>query len=297
MVAAPGSPGERGATAAVEAEWLKSKGVSNIDDLEADNEPQLLALQEHHQLVVLVEMCQAQRPSKLGSLKGTHEKYEEEFMRLEATVALLAGDGAVEVIKWEPSMPPFPGSGSSSALPLPPPVTAGAAHGRRSRPQSAGAASRAPSRPQSAAPGLRAYMGANGPTSERLGPRIGAFEVCYKLVNTRSGQQYGPVPVFSKISSGKWPGEPAILVKRVQEHLQGFLARDTGNNLMFQHARELASQEQRQRPGSARPKPVLQSAADLPEPEPPGAQDAPAPSAADACDDSAAAAAPPPPEG
>jgi hypothetical protein len=169
-------------------------------------------------------------------------------MRLEATVALLAGDGAVEVIKWEPSMPPFPGSGSSSALPPPPPVTAGAAHGRRSRPQSAGAASRAPSRPQSAAPGLRAYMGANGPTSERLGPRIGAFEVCYKLVNTRSGQQYGPVPVFSKISSGKWPGEPAILVKRVQEHLQGFLARDTGNNLMFQHVRAPPACAPRRRP-------------------------------------------------
>ena len=56
----------------------------------------LYELQPHHNLVVIVEMCQAQRPSKLGSLKGSHAKYEEEFSRLEATMSTLAGNGSVE---------------------------------------------------------------------------------------------------------------------------------------------------------------------------------------------------------
>ena len=77
--------------------------------------------------------------------------------------------------------------------------------------------------------------------SERSGPRIGAFEVSYKLVNTTSGRQYGPVEIFSKIQTGHWPGAASKLVKRVQERLQGFLAADVGAGALFQHVRGLAS--------------------------------------------------------
>lgn len=259
MVAAPSSSSPVSRATAIES-VLKSKGLQTLDDLEDPEEPLLLQLQAHHNLVVMVEMCQAQRPSKLGSLKGSHEKYEEEFTRLEQTLGTIAGEGSVEFIKWEPGMPAMP---SSSSVPPPP-----ANSGRRSRPQSAGTV-RSGSRPQSAAVGsqnaqLRAYMGMQA--SERLAPRIGAFEVCYKLVNTQSGQQYGPVEVFSKIASGHWPGPPSLLVKRVQEELQGFLRRDMGNGMLFQHAQTLAKEaKETARPG----RPVLQQAEDLPDPEPP----------------------------
>ena len=208
---------------------MKSKGLSMIDDLDAEEEP-LLQLQQHHELVIIVELCEATRPSKLGSLKGSHAKYEEEFSRLEGELsAALAGDGSIRMEKWAPGMqnavpqnlgPPLPPSSSS----------------RPSRPQSAGA-SRMSSRPQSAASrpsaGLRAMGLADG--SERSGPRIGAFEVSYKLVNTTSGRQYGPVEIFSKIQTGRWPGAGSLLVKRVQERLQGFLAADVGAGMLFQH--------------------------------------------------------------
>lgn len=264
--AAPSSPISR--ATAVES-VLKSKGIHTLDDLEAEEKPKELQLAAHHNLVVLVEMCQAQRPSKLGSLKGSHAKYEDELSRLEQTLQELAGDGTVEVIKWEPGMPAWPGTGSSCAAQ---PAGGVGAHGRRSRPQSAGAASR--SRPQSAGVAnstrLQA-MGLYAGSSERLAPRIGAFEVCYKLVNTQSGMQYGPVEIFSKIASGCWPGAPAILLRRVQEQLQGFLQQDLGHGMLFQHAQQLAKADSEER---RRPKTNLQQAEDLPDLEPP-----PAPSA------------------
>ena len=208
---------------------MKSKGLNMIDDLDAEEEP-LLELQQHHELVIIVELCEATRPSKLGSLKGSHAKYEEEFSRLEGELsAALAGAGSIRMEKWAPGM--------QNAVPQnlgpPPPASSSS---RPSRPQSAGA-SRMSSRPQSAASrpsaGLRAMGLADG--SERSGPRIGAFEVSYKLVNTTSGRQYGPVEIFSKIQTGHWPGAASKLVKRVQERLQGFLAADVGAGMLFQH--------------------------------------------------------------
>ena len=231
MVAAPSSPISQ--SLALEMQ-LKSKGIRTLDDLDAPEEEPLLQLQGHHNLVFIVELCQAQRPSKLGSLKGSHEKYMDEFSRLQNTVSELNGDGTVEVIQWEAGMPIVP---SSSSMP-PPPAEGG---GRRSRPQSAGPGRGLSSRPQSAAANsqnarLRAYMGLSNP-QERLAPRIGAFEVSYKLVNTQSGSQYGPVEIFSKIASGHWPGSPSLILKRVQEQLQGFLQRDLGAGMLYQHVR------------------------------------------------------------
>jgi len=274
---------------------LKSKGLQTLDDLDGPEEDPLLKLQPHHSLVFIVELCEAQRPSKLGSLKGSHEKYLDELSRLEQTVELLRGDGAVEVIRWEPGMPVVPSSSSSMPQQTGGAVMAGAtpSGGRRSRPQSAGV-SRAASRPQSAAAGsqnarLRAYLGVADP-SERLAPRIGAFEVSYKLVNTQSGQQYGPVEIFSKIRTGTWPGSPSLLLKRVHEQLQGFLQIDMGAGMLFQHAQALAKEAKADARGA---KPVLQSAADLPDD---AGNDAPAPdlAPAPAAQPAAAPAEPPP---
>ena len=95
----------------------------------------------------------------------------------------------------------------------------------------------------------------------RLAPRIGAFEVCYKLVNTQSGQQYGPVEVFSKIGCGHWPGAPNIIIKRVQEQLQAFLQKDLGAGMIYQHVRD-ATHARTQQPHSLHLLFFLSSSAD-----------------------------------
>ena len=82
---------------------LKSRGILNLDDLDAA--PQLLTLQAHHELVVIVELCEAQRPSKLGSLGGSHAKYEDTYNNLESWLSGLAGNGSVRLQKWEAGMP------------------------------------------------------------------------------------------------------------------------------------------------------------------------------------------------
>ena len=74
---------------------------------------------------------------------------------------------------------------------------------------------------------LGRQLGLSGPPSgERAAPRIGAFEVSYKLVNTSSNRIYGPVHIFSKLETGHWPGSAARLQNKVQETLQQFLKGD-----------------------------------------------------------------------
>lgn len=250
------------------AALVKSKGnVHTLDDLglEDPQEPELLKLKAHHKLIFVVELCEAKRPGV--SLKGSHEKYEEQFQRLESGVtAELSGTegGVVEVIRWEPGMPMVP---SSSSIPQPPqPTGMGAAGGGRSRPQSAGAARPCISRPQSAASTshnarLRAQLGLHS-GEPPAAPRIGAFEVSYKLLNTTSGQQYGPVEVFSKIATQTWPGDLTLIINRVQQQLQGFLQRDLGAGFIYQHVQGEAK-------AKAEAKPKLRSAEELPDPDPP----------------------------
>jgi len=203
---------------------LKTKGVNNIDDLD-DVEP-LLELQGHHELIVIVEMCEAERPSRLGSLKGSHRRYEEEYGKLEESFQELSGSGVVVFQRWEPPT-------MTTQLPIlsrPP-----------SRPQSAGTV-RTPSRPQSAAmqpPRLRAELGLTT-SPERSQPRIGAFEVSIKLINKTSGVMYGSVEIFSKIKGGRWPGK---LLKRAQEHLQPWLKADIGNHIIYGHVQSEISRD------------------------------------------------------
>ena len=82
---------------------------------------------------------------------------------------------------------------------------------------------------------LQGYLAPGSRPGERVGPRIGAFEVSYRLVNTKSGKAYpqaGPQLIYSKIATGKWPSEHSKLVQRVQEQLQTFLNLDLGNNAL-----------------------------------------------------------------
>lgn len=260
MVAENSSPGAGASEAAVREQYLRSKGLCNLTDLD-DAEEALLQLQGHHELVVVVEMCEAQRPSKLGSLKGTHEKYEEEYNKLQETFAELSGDGAIRYEKWQPGMA-TPVEGSSLAQSAP--FEAGA--GRSSRPQSA-STTRPRSRPQSAAQGerlRRQLLGVGAPAGDRVQPRIGAFEVSFKLVNTQSGRIYGPIEVFSKISTGHWPGTASKLVQRVQKDLQVFLTRDLGHGMLHQHVQAQVKQQQQQQPERTGPdRPNVMMAATL----------------------------------
>jgi len=125
--------------------------------------------------------------------------------------------------------------------------------------------------------------GGAGLLSERSQPRLGAFEVSFKLVNTESRQTYGPVQIFSKISTGHWPGAPAKLIKRAQESLQPYLAKDMGAGLLFQHARAEVTREQESSPprrgkeNTEAPRSAPLYASDLPDdrPEPPAAPASP----------------------
>ena len=128
--------------------------------------------------------------------------------------------------------------------------------GRSSRPQSA-STTRPRSRPQSAAQGerLRRQLGL-GSATDRSQPRIGAFEVSFRLVNTQSHKIYGPVEVFSKISTGHWPGTASKLVQRVQKDLQVFLTKDLGHGMLHQHVQaKVRSQQQQQQQSPERAAP------------------------------------------
>jgi hypothetical protein len=214
---------------------LRSKGLNTIDDLDAEFKEPQLSLQQHHELCVIIEMCQAHRPSKLGSLKGSHAKYVAEFERLSAAFQDLQGDGTVTMLEWGPGMGGSVESGPSAGASV---------MVRPLRPQSAGA-SRASSRPQSAMSCASRRLASLGfpAQPERSAPRIGAFEVSFKLINTTSHQIYGPVMVFSKISTGHWPGPTERIIKKLQESLQPFLKSDEGNSKMYTHVQAQVEKE------------------------------------------------------
>ncbi len=174
-----------------------------------------LQLQACHKLVITIELCQAERPSRLGSLKGTHAKYEDEFARVEQAVATeLAGDGTVEVVRWQPGMPVV-GAASGAA-------ESGAARHRGRRLAGSHASTRAVSPrcpPQIAADTPQPAVPLRIMSERQAWVRLGAFEVSYKLINTQTGAQLPAnddvsAEIFSKLSSGRWP-TPAILIKRI----------------------------------------------------------------------------------
>eukprot|EP00966_Prymnesium_polylepis_P183983 4264492-Prymnesium_polylepis.1 len=81
--------------------FAREKGMQCIDDLA--NEPQRLDLQSHHELVIAVEFCVAPRPSKLGSLRGSSEKYVAMYDALKDALVGLCGEGLLTLRKASPS--------------------------------------------------------------------------------------------------------------------------------------------------------------------------------------------------
>ncbi len=182
---------------------LKSKGMRGMDDLDRAEEEPLLELQQHHEILVVIELCEAARPSKLGSLKGSHAKYEEHYQRMESIFDEVRGQGEVRLKKWEAP----PGAAST------------------------------PSRPQSAQSQYTRLARQAGMAVEqqRVAPRIGAFEVSFSLRNTTSNAKYPTIPLFSKLDSGHWPGSATRLANRIRQELQPFLKTDLGSHSLHAH--------------------------------------------------------------
>jgi len=190
--------------------FAKQKGMACIDDVDA--EPERLSLQSHHELVVAVEFCVAPRPSKLGSLRGSSEKYVSMFDALQEPLDELRGEGMVTLRKASPTE-----------------VMAATLAAVRGVVQAA-----TPTRPASANARLRS----GGPVDD-VAPRIGSFEVLFTLINCQSGAKYGPIQVHSKLHTRRWPLFDKLR-QRLDAHLQQFLAKDTGH-YEFHQAKERAS--------------------------------------------------------
>jgi hypothetical protein len=80
-----------------------------------------------------------------------------------------------------------------------------------------------------------------GAKQEQFAPRIGAFEVTFKLVNTQSHKVYGPDLLFSKIESGCWPGSASQLINRAQKSLQPWLMADLAGHSIHTFAKAEAA--------------------------------------------------------
>ena len=72
-------------------EFLKSRGVATFDD-DAESVDPRRTLEPHHELVVVVEYCTAPRPSRIGSLRGSAEKYTNCFALLDEALQPLKGE-------------------------------------------------------------------------------------------------------------------------------------------------------------------------------------------------------------
>lgn len=192
--------------------FAKQKGMLTVDDTE--EEPRLCLLQ-HHELVVAVEHCTAVRPSKVGSLRGTNEKYTSTFSNLDGAMRELVGEGSCLVRKKT--------VGECLATLL---------AERRGLMGTSKSAAPLPARPQSASATLRGG-GASSATSDEHFPRIGSFEIAFSLVNRVTGNTYGPFEVHSKLQTRRWP----LLEKlrqRVDAQLQLFLATDMRDHQFHQ---------------------------------------------------------------
>ena len=228
--------------------FAKQKGMCTIDD--ADLEPKRLSLQQHHELSVAVEYCVAARPSKLGSLRGSSEKYESMYDSLEMALDELRGGGGISLRKASPSeVNAAANSASRGALP---PVT--------------------PVRPKSAAARLGSSV-----KPEDATPRIGSFEVLFTLVNCHTGHTYGPMQVHSKLQTRQWPLMQKLR-QRIDMHLQHFLIKDIGHHQYHQEKERVsvALAEQRQQVqqeqlrGGVREEKDAEQGPPSPEPQPVG---------------------------
>jgi len=165
-------------------QFTKHKGLASFDD---EEEEELLLPQGHHELVVHIEHCTAQRPSRTGSLRGSSQKYEDHTTQLKEVLQPLCGDGSLRIAVNQQEL-----SASADGSRRP-----------RSRPASAGSGSG--SRIAVPAPLQPAWPEQATRTGPPGWPRIGAFEVSLVLRNLQSNVNQPPEPVYSKLQTGRWP--------------------------------------------------------------------------------------------
>ena len=78
-------------------QYAMSKGLKMVDD---DDEEAVThhEMAAEHELVIHIEHCKADRPSKMGSLKGCKENYETKARDIETVIKSLSlGAGMVSV--------------------------------------------------------------------------------------------------------------------------------------------------------------------------------------------------------
>jgi len=139
----------------------------------------------YHTLLVELEHCVSHRPS--DHLRGSASKYTSHAASLEGCLAPAAGDAAFVFKVNEPQ-------------------------------QSATSPKRL---------GVDAFGNPVGKTftGDEKFPRVGSFEVKVTLINNEFSHRYGPVLVFSKLSTGMWPSFTKLR-KNVDALLQQLLVED-----------------------------------------------------------------------
>jgi hypothetical protein len=197
-------------------EFARQKGLATFDDVESEPAFEMMAC---HELIVNLEHCTSQRPSH--HLRGSNTKYTNQMAMLTGCLEPAAGDGELFMRVNE---------GEGSSLP-----SAMGRSGRTSpskRPGSAptGSPTRASERGLAASGGLPRVDAFGNPigrtfTGDEKFPRVGSFEVHVTLHNKEFQRRYGPVLVYSKIKSGRWPSFTKLR-KTVDAVMQQLLAED-----------------------------------------------------------------------
>ena len=78
-------------------QYAMSKGLKMVDD-DDDEAVTHHEMTADHELVIHIEHCKADRPSKMGSLKGCKENYETKARDIETVIKSLSlGDGTLQV--------------------------------------------------------------------------------------------------------------------------------------------------------------------------------------------------------
>ena len=185
-------------------QYAMSKGLKMVDD---DDEEAVThhEMTADHELVIHIEHCKADRPSKMGSLKGCKENYETKARDIETVIKSLSlGAGKVSVHINEEKIHNELAGGPS------PPAARGGKSPRAKSTPSMRVSVTTPLSPTSTSgtqtwrPPVRTRFGWQPqPTPEKkeTWPRIGACEVTMQLRNTLLHTRYPTVTLASKIEA------------------------------------------------------------------------------------------------
>ena len=220
-------------------QYAMSKGLKMVDD---DDEEAVThhEMTADHELVIHIEHCKADRPSKMGSLKGCKENYETKARDIETVIKSLSrGAGTVSVHINEEKIHHELAGGPS------PPAARGGKSPRAKSTPSMRVSVTTPLSPTSTSgtqtwrPPVRTRFGWQPqPTPEKkeTWPRIGACEVTMQLRNTLLHTRYPTVTLASKIEAAMWPSK-RLVAKRVEKSLQKLLADEKSEELRQEVAR------------------------------------------------------------